>query len=122
MPTTQEIRERLKQVYDPEVHISIIDLGLIYDVEVQEGKKVFIKMTLTSPMCPAGPEILSHVHMAAKATPGIEEVKIDLIWTPPWDPRKMATEEGKAQLGIWEAIEPGSESSTQESDEEITEG
>ncbi len=102
MPTIDEIREKLKQVLDPEVHVSIVDLGLIYDIQIQEEKKVHIKMTLTSPMCPAGPEILSHAHMAAKTTPGVEEVKIDLVWSPPWDPRKMATDDGKAQLGIWD--------------------
>ncbi len=102
MPTVEEIRERLKQVLDPEVHVSIVDLGLVYDIQIQEEKKVHIKMTLTSPMCPAGPEIMSHAHMAAKTTPGVEEVKIDLVWSPPWDPRKMATEDGKAQLGIWD--------------------
>lgn len=122
MPTVDEIREKLKQVYDPEVHLSIIDLGLVYDIAIQEEKKVHIKMTLTSPMCPAGPEILSHVHMAAKTTPGIEEVKIDLVWTPPWDPRKMATEEGKAQLGIWEESDPNEGSQKQDSGEEMTEG
>jgi metal-sulfur cluster biosynthetic enzyme len=97
-----EVLEKLKPVVDPEMQIGIVDLGLIYDVLVEdEGKKILVKMTLTTPMCPYGPMLVGQVHEIAQNLPGVEEAKVDLVWDPPWDPRTMASEEAKDQLMIW---------------------
>ncbi len=95
------ILESLKEVEDPELGISIVDLGLIYGIDV-EDKKVRVRMTLTSPGCPIGPMLQTAVHGAVTRTyPNVEDVKVDLVWSPPWDPYKMASEEAKDMLGIW---------------------
>lgn len=101
MVTADELREALKQVVDPEIGISIVDLGLIYTVDVNEAeKKVNIKMTLTSQGCPVGPQIVASVSHIAKQVTGLKDVKVDVVWSPPWDPRTMATEDGKFMLGL----------------------
>lgn len=106
MPTTDEVRKVLKEIYDPEIHISILDLGLIYDVNVAaDGKgkeKVNIKMTLTTPACPYGPALLSKVHSELSNMTGVSDVNVDLAWIPPWDPRKMASDEAKLKMGLFE--------------------
>jgi metal-sulfur cluster biosynthetic enzyme len=95
------ILESLKEVEDPELGISIVELGLIYGIEVEETK-VRVRMTLTSPGCPIGPMLQTAVHGAVtRVYPDSEDVKVDLVWNPPWDPYKMASEEAKDQLGIW---------------------
>ena len=99
MWTEADIKEKLKEVYDPEIQYNIVDLGLIYGAEV-EGETVKVRMTLTSPMCPLGPQIMSAVHHTLAQLPLVKDVKIDLVWTPPWDPRTMASEEAKMHLGI----------------------
>ena len=103
--TFKQIGEALKPVYDPEIHISIVDLGLIYGAEFQEdakeGTTVKLKMSLTSPACPYGPMLLATVHGALAKVPGVRDVDIDLTFEPTWDPRAMATEEAKEQLGIY---------------------
>ena len=103
MPTADDIREGLKPVEDPEIHLSIVDLGLIYGVEVQEapeGAHVQVSMTLTSPACPYGPMLLGQVHATVQRMPGVATMKVNLVWNPPWDPRTMASEEAKMELGI----------------------
>lgn len=103
LPEKQAVLEALIPVVDPEMNISIVDLGLIYDVEPdEENKRLLIKMTLTSPMCPVGPQIMGAVHSCALEIDGVEDVDIQLVWTPPWDPRTMASEEVRMMLGIWE--------------------
>jgi len=103
MPNKEEVLEAIKPVVDPEMNISIVDLGLIYDVEADEDEsKLNIKMTLTSPMCPVGPQIMGAVHSTALQMDSVEEVEIQLVWSPPWDPRSMASDEVKMMLGIWE--------------------
>jgi metal-sulfur cluster biosynthetic enzyme len=99
MPGQEAVYEMLKQVYDPEVGINIVDMGLIYGVEI-EGKKIDLIMTLTSPACPAGPHILNQVDSMLKEMEGIEDVDIRVVWTPPWSP-DMLSEEAKDQLGIF---------------------
>jgi metal-sulfur cluster biosynthetic enzyme len=102
MITRESILESLKPIVDPEIRIGIVDLGLIYDVLVEEGgKKVEVKMTLTTPMCPYGPMILTQVKDVVDATPGIEESKVTVLWDPPWDPRTMASEAARLKLQIW---------------------
>jgi metal-sulfur cluster biosynthetic enzyme len=103
LPSKEEVFAAIHPVVDPEMNISIIDLGLIYDVEPDEdASKLNIKMTLTSPMCPVGPQIMGAVHSTVLQMEAVEEVEIQLVWTPPWDPRTMATDDVKMMLGIWE--------------------
>ena len=99
MWTETDIKEKLKEVMDPEIGYNIVDLGLVYEAIV-DGENVKVKMTLTSPMCPLGPQIMSAVHSKVSQLPMVKDVKIDLVWNPPWDPRVMATEDAKMHLGI----------------------
>lgn len=102
MSTLQEdvARENLRTVVDPELGLNIVDLGLIYDVKVEDGSKILVKMTLTSPACPMGAAIQAQAHHALTKLPWAKEVKIELVWSPRWDPRQMASEEVQMQLGI----------------------
>ena len=101
--TADGVREALRPIVDPEIYISIVDLGLIRAVEVDEGgAKVRIVMTLTTPFCPEGPMIVEQVKQVVAALPGVEESEVELVWNPPWDPRKEASDEVKAELGIWD--------------------
>ncbi len=104
--TVEQVRGVLKTIYDPEIHLSIADLGLIYGVDVTpDGKgkdKVAVRMTLTTPACPYGPALLSKVHADVGAIAGVSDVKVDLAWIPPWDPRTMASDEAKLQMGLFE--------------------
>ena len=99
MPDQALIYEKLKEIYDPEVGINIVDMGLIYSLDIAENK-VEITMTLTSPGCPAGPQILSQVDSQVKTLDGIEDVDIKVVWSPPWSP-DMLSEEARDQLGIF---------------------
>lgn len=102
-PDPEVIVDALRQVEDPEIGISIVDLGLLRGVEVEdETGKVFVTMTLTSPMCPMGPRIMAEVKSAAAAVPGVTAASVQLAWSPPWDPRIDATDDVKAELGIWD--------------------
>ena len=103
MPTREEVMEAIKPVSDPEMGFSVVDLGLIYDVELdEENKSVVVKMTLTSPACPVGPQIMGAVHTQCLDLEEVEDVDVQLVWTPLWDPTKMASEDVKMLLGIWE--------------------
>lgn len=100
--TKQQVFEALKPIQDPELSISIVDLGLIYNVDFcDDGKKVLVEMTLTSPGCPVGPQLMAAVHTKASSLPGVEDAEVKLVWTPKWDPKTMASEEAKDQLGIF---------------------
>jgi len=103
MPTQEEVREALKTVEDPELHIGIIDLGLIYGVEVAgpTSDEVSVTMTLTSPMCPVGPMFKAAVESRVKSMDGVNVANVEITFTPPWDPRTMASDDAKVQLGIW---------------------
>ena len=103
LPTEEEVHSALKAVYDPELGISVEDLGLIYGVQVDDdAKTVIVDMTLTTPACPLGPIIKTQAHsVLTNAYPAVRDVDINLVWTPRWDPRTMASEEAKAELGIW---------------------
>jgi metal-sulfur cluster biosynthetic enzyme len=101
MPNEVELMNALKSVYDPELGISIVDLGLVYGVTAEEGR-VVVDMTLTTPACPLGPVIKSQAYAVLTSNfDSVEDVDINLVWTPRWDPRTMASEEAKAELGIW---------------------
>lgn len=82
------VRKALRQVKDPEIGINIIDLGLVYDVEVEDGE-VHIKMTLTSPGCPVGPQIMGDADQAARMLDGVTGVEVELVWEPFWTPEKI---------------------------------
>ena len=100
MVSESDVREALFEVEDPEMKISVIDLGLIFKVEI-DGEHTEIDMTLTSPGCPIAPELMAAVHRAALTTDGIESVHINLIFSPLWDPKIHATEDGQFELGIF---------------------
>ena len=95
------VRERLKDVYDPEIHMSIMELGLVYDVDITDTGDVTILYTLTSPGCPLGPVIDGQIQDAIIDLPGVKTVTGKLTFSPPWDPRTMASDDVKMQLGIW---------------------
>ena len=98
--TPEEIKEALRQIYDPEVNISIVDLGLIYNIDVKPEGDVYIDLTLTSPVCPFGEVVKEETVRILKQMPGIRNVNLNLVWDPPWDPHSMASEEAKLQLGL----------------------
>ncbi len=99
LPKEDDVREALKTVYDPEIGINIVDLGLIYDITVEDEGLVGIAMTLTSPGCPLSHVIGAQVREALDGMPGVADVKLDLVWTPPWSPAMM-TEDAKMELGM----------------------
>lgn len=97
-----ELLDSLRQVIDPELMINIVDLGLIYDVSQNDDDdtKVTVEMTLTSPACPAGPQLVQQAKMALERLETVEEAQIKLVMTPPWSPDRM-TDEARDQLGIF---------------------
>ena len=94
-PTTaalnaDSVRQALRQVKDPELDMNIVDLGLVYDVEVDDGGGlVRITMTLTSPGCPAGPMITNDIYKVVRALDGVKDVDIDIVWEPYWTPERI---------------------------------
>lgn len=101
MPTEEQIMNALKVVQDPEIGLGLVDLGLIYDVIVRDNGAVDVRMTLTTPACPYGEMLVTQAHDAVEAVEGVTEAKIDLVWTPTWDPKTMASDLAKDVLGIW---------------------
>ncbi len=101
LPTKERIMEALKPVQDPEIGIGVVDLGLVYDVNVEEDGKVQVKMTLTTPACPYGEMLVSSVHKEVALQEGVTDVEVVLVWDPPWDPAEMASDYAKDVLGIW---------------------
>ena len=101
VPTREQIIEALKPVQDPEIGLGLVDLGLVYDAEVDPEGNVRIKMTLTTPACPYGDILIGQAHRAVAELEGVKEVEIKLVWDPPWDPREMASDYAKDVLGIW---------------------
>jgi metal-sulfur cluster biosynthetic enzyme len=85
----EDVRTALRRVKDPELNLNIVDLGLVYEIEVTEGRDVHVEMTLTSPGCPAGPEILSDAQRAIENLAGVGVVDIELVWTPYWTPDRI---------------------------------
>ena len=97
----EAVYSALKPIQDPEIRIGIVDLGLVYDIDVNDEAEVKIKMTLTTPACPYGEMLLGMAHRAAEEVPDVKKVEIVLVWDPPWDPKEMASDLAKDQLGIW---------------------
>lgn len=87
-------------VADPEIGIAITELGLVYDVQL-DGDKAMVTMTLTSMGCPVGPQIQTAVHGACLRVAGIEDAEVEIVFSPPWNPREMASEEAQMMLGIY---------------------
>ena len=98
MPTKEEVVEALRMVEDPELGMDIVDLGLMYDVELENGN-VKVVHTLTSMGCPVGPMIQQQIDEVVRALPGVDDVQVELTWDPPWTPEKMS-EDAKFILGF----------------------
>jgi len=98
VPSRDEVIEALRQVEDPELGMDIVDLGLLYDVEV-EGPKVKVTHSLTSMGCPVGPLIQEDIDRVTRELPGVEDVDVELTWDPPWTPEKMS-DDAKFILGF----------------------
>jgi FeS assembly SUF system protein len=95
----EQVKEALRTCYDPEIPVNIYELGLIYQVKVEESGRVCIQMTLTSPHCPAAASLPSEVEAKSRAVPGVKEVEVELVFDPPWDPSRMS-EAARLQLGM----------------------
>ena len=95
-----DIIAMLKTVFDPEIPVDIYELGLIYEIKIDEDANVYIKMTLTSPACPVAGSLPGDVEQRVKNVKGINEVYVDLVWDPAWD-KDMMSEEAKLTLGMF---------------------
>jgi len=105
MVDKEAVLQQLDEVEDPELELSIVELGLVYDVRIEtrdDVKHAEIDMTLTSPGCPAAAEIMAATHRAALSTEGLDSVHVNLVWTPRWDPKIHASEDAKMDMGIWD--------------------
>ena len=98
MATKEQVYEALHECYDPEIPVNIVDLGLVYDVEIKDDR-VAVKMTLTAPGCGMGAMIANDARQKILALDDVVEASVDLVWDPPWEPSRMS-EEAKQKLGI----------------------
>jgi len=98
MPTKEQIFEILGDIYDPEIPIDIVNLGLVYGVNIEDNK-VTVNMTMTSPGCPAATQIVTEARLLIEDLPDVEEANIEIVWDPPWTP-EMMSEAAKESLGI----------------------
>jgi len=102
--TKESVLTAIHPVEDPELKISLVELGLVYDVRIEEGEEgvhAEVDLTLTSPGCPVAPEIMASVHRAALTTEGVDTVHVNLVWTPRWDPKIHASEDALMDMGIF---------------------
>mgnify|MGYP003294604048 CR=1 FL=1 len=99
MKLERDIIMALRQVYDPEIPVNVYDLGLIYEVKVDDDHNVYIQMTLTAPNCPMADELVENVNEAVKDTPGVTDVALKLVFEPEWDKSRMS-EEAMLELGL----------------------
>lgn len=97
----KEVNDVLRTVLDPEIAFNIVDLGLVYEVKVEGKKKekVLVKLTLTTPACPMGPEIIEEVKAKVSALKGVEKADVEIVWDPPWSPEKMS-DYARMELGL----------------------
>ena len=101
--TFEEVCNAIRPVKDPEIGLSIVELGLLYGHEYDPATRhLKVKMTLTSQMCPAGPEIIGGVKFLAGRMENVDDAEVELVWSPPWDPKIHCSEDAKAILGIWD--------------------
>lgn len=98
MVTKEQVYEALQDCYDPEIPVNIVDLGLVYDVEVEDDA-VAVKMTLTAPGCGMGGMIAANAQSLIMEIPGVRDANVDLVWDPPWDPSRISAE-ARERLGI----------------------
>ncbi|MCL4330398.1 MAG: metal-sulfur cluster assembly factor [Candidatus Thermoplasmatota archaeon] len=99
MVTKEEVLEAMKEVSDPEIGMDVVNLGLIYEVQIS-GDRVYIKMTMTAPTCPVTPWILSEAQRVVENLSGVEAADVELVWDPPWNPSLM-TDEAKEALNMF---------------------
>jgi FeS assembly SUF system protein len=97
---TDDVIAALKTVYDPEIPSDIYELGLVYKIDIADDRKVKVEMTLTTPNCPSAQELPTMVENAVASVPGVGEVKVEIVWDPPWDPSRMS-DEARAVLNMW---------------------
>jgi metal-sulfur cluster biosynthetic enzyme len=95
------ITDALRPVQDPEIRIGIVDLGLIYDIDINDDAEVNVKMTLTTPACPYGEMLVGMARQETEKVDGVTKVEVTLVWDPVWDPKEMCSDTAKDQLGIW---------------------
>ena len=101
MPTKDDVMERLRFCYDPEIPLNIVDLGLIYNVAIENEGDVVVDMTLTAQGCPSHTEISRDIRQTLLSTPGVGNVSVNVVWDPPWTPQRISPE-GRQKLGIEE--------------------
>jgi FeS assembly SUF system protein len=97
---TDDVIAALKTVYDPEIPSDIYELGLVYKIDIADDRAVTVEMTLTTPNCPSAQELPIMVENAVASVPGVGEVKVNIVWDPPWDPSRMS-DEARAVLNMW---------------------
>jgi FeS assembly SUF system protein len=95
----EPVLDALKTVRDPEIPLDLVELGLIYELIVKKGGLVYVEMTLTTPACPVAASMPSEVEAAIRTVPGVSEVRVNLVWSPPWSPERMS-EEARLELGL----------------------
>jgi metal-sulfur cluster biosynthetic enzyme len=100
-PSAEEILEVLGGVEDPELRMSVTELGLIYGIDVNDEGVVTVDMTLTSPACPVGPMLQGQIYHSVMQMDGVLDTEVNLVWEPPWDPKTMASDDTKLMLGVW---------------------
>lgn len=98
-PLYEDVILAIKQVYDPEIPVNVYDLGLIYELNINKAREVYIKMTFTAPTCPMAEEVISEVKRSVELTPGISSCNIELVFEPAWD-QSMLSEEARIALGF----------------------
>ena len=99
-PLRERAIEMLKTCYDPEIPVDIYELGLIYEIRVEPGNDLYIKMTLTSPACPVAETLPVEVEQKLKTIPDVNNAKVEITFDPPWE-KDMMSEEAKLELGMW---------------------
>lgn len=109
--TEEQVIDALRPIEDPELHLGIVELGLIYTAQINPtpaGDEIKLRMTFTTPFCPYGPALKSQVHRALTLIPGVTAATVEIVFTPPWDPNAMASEEAKIALGLgWTETDGG---------------
>ena len=98
-PLYEAVVLALKQVYDPEIPVNIYDLGLIYELNINKAREVYVKMTFTAPNCPMADEVMQEVRHAVEMTPGVKSCALDLVFDPVWD-QSMLSDEARVALGF----------------------
>ena len=101
MVSTDTIWEKLRNCYDPEIPLNVVDLGLIYKVDIENEGDVVVEMTLTAQGCPSHTEISRDIKTTLLSTPGVNTAKVNVVWDPPWTPQRISPE-GRQKLGIEE--------------------